>query len=327
MDKKLLYLQSVNHDVLTVYIAKGSSVQKTLNLLKREEPIVQNIKSRITRQAIEVAFQKIKSFLANPPPSENGYIIVASATDFAWTTEFLIEKDFYRCGNEFHAAPLEEILLLKLYPIGIITLDTKEATLGHIGSTIQILKYMTSGIPGKSHKGGSSQRRYERERDMAVAAFFKRVGDAAKLFVENYPIEELLISGCGHTKDDFLKAKYLDYRLKEKITEVIDTQYTGEHGIRETLHKALPLLQKNCLSKEIFEVQKFQEILGKEIRRVAYGEEDVKQNLQRIIKLIVLEDFVPSWLKDYSGEIFVLHCRGEHWEIISNLGKIVGIKG
>ena len=107
MQKELLYLKSVNHDVITVYIAKGSSVQKTLNLLKREEPIVQNIKSRVTRQAIETAFQKIKSFLASPPPSENGYIVVASATDFAWTVEFLIEEDFYRCGNEFYSTLLK----------------------------------------------------------------------------------------------------------------------------------------------------------------------------------------------------------------------------
>ena len=322
MQKELLYLKSVNHDVITVYIAKGSSVQKTLNLLKREEPIVQNIKSRVTRQAIETAFQKIKSFLASPPPSENGYIVVASATDFAWTVEFLIEEDFYRCGNEFYSTLLEELLLLKLYPIGIITIDTKEATLGHIGSTIQILKYMTSGIPGKSHKGGQSQRRYERERDMAVAAFFKRVGDAAKLFVENYPIEELLISGCGQTKDDFLKAKYLDYRLKAKVTEVIDTQYTGEHGIRETLHKALPLLQKNAYAREVQVVERVFEMLGKNFEAVVYGQDEIKRQIHSIKKIIKIEEIK----EEYQKETVILHFHGEHYEKIKSLGGIVGTK-
>jgi len=323
LDKKLLYLKSLNHDVITVYISKDSRIQKTLDLLKREEPLVQNIKSRVTRQAIETAFQKIKSFLANPPFSQNGYIIVASGTDFAYTTEVQIEKDYYRCGNEFYAEPLEEIEALKLYPIGIITLDTQEATIAYIGSRIEILKHMTSGVPGKHSKGGQSQRRFEREREMEILNFFRRIGDAAKMLVESYLIEELIISGCGETKRKFMDAKYLDYRLKGKITEVIDTQYTGEHGIRETLHKVLPLLHKNAYAKEVEVVEKVLETLGKNFEMVVYGHDEIQRQLHLIRKIIKIEE-----VKDeYPGvETVILRFQGEHYDKIRGLGGIVGLK-
>jgi len=313
----------MNHDVITVYIAKDSDIQKTLNLLKREEPLVQNIKSRVTRQAIETAFQKIKSFLANPPPSQNGYIIVASATDFAYTTEVQVEKDYYRCGNEFYAEPLEEIEAMQLYPIGIITIDTQEATIAYIGSRVEILKHMTSGVPGKHSKGGQSQRRFEREREMEILNFFRRVGEAAKLLVDTYPIEELVISGCGETKRKFIDAKYLDYRLKAKITEVVDTQYTGEHGIRETLHKALSLLQKNAYAREVQVVEKVLETLGKNFEMIVYGKDEIKKQLHLIRKIVKIEE-IPDTYPEV--ETVILHFQGEHYDKIRSLGGVVGLK-
>ena len=330
MDKDKLYIKSRNHDVITIYIAKGTPVQKALDLLKREEPIVSNIKSRVTRQAIQRSFQKMKSFLFNPPASSNGYILVASECDFAWTKDFLVDRDLYKCGDEFFSSPLEEGLARGLYPIGIICLDTKEATIGRVSNEIEILKYMSSGIPGKSHKGGQSQRRYERERDMEISAFFKRIGDAAKLFVEGYPIEELVFSGPGHTKNDFLDAKYLDYRLKGKVSIILDTQYTGEPGIRETFHKALPFLEKNALAREVKIVEDLFETLGKSFESIVYGKDEIQRQLHSIRKIVMVEekenDF-SEMLTSFGGEIVVLHSRGaEHYQKIYSLGGIVGIK-
>jgi len=731
MDKDKLYIKSQNHDVITMYIARGTPFQKALDLLKREEPIVSNIKSRVTRQAIQRSFQKIKSFLLNPPLSSNGYILVASEHDFAWTNDLMVDRDLYRCGDEFYSHPLEEQLALRLYPIGIITLDSKEATLAYVSNKIQILKAMTSGIPGKSKKGGqclspdsliflskgeirkikdltlgekikginldskrildtevldifhhkgrvyqlitkyprfvieasenhsffvwekgkikekpvkeieegtfllfpeeidhksfnsfspqlaqflgyfigdgnfdgnrlvlsegnkkladyyyqliaktfkitptckfrtkknyyetriyskrlvesltknffsegkekipyqileadnrvfssflrgifdaegyldrtsigitmankflihslqlallrfgilssfssknisknpysrksqftlvisekqslesfkkyinfssnpkrkklkllermmkdkslsrkvlidgealksilkregltlykqfprvsnyfqgkrnmskitfrnsilknlksypklkmqletllkhslipvivkekrkanvedmidittscgnfianglivhNSQRRFERERDMEIANWFSRIGDAAKVLVDVYPIEELYISGPGFTKNQFLDAKYLDYRLKEKVKGILDTQYTDESGIRETLHKALPMLEKNAYAKEVQIVEDFFELMGKNFDRITYGQKDIESNLGKITKIIQLEEITLK----YPVETVILHFKGEHYEKIKSLGGICGIK-
>jgi len=257
MMKEDLYLKSPNHDIITLYIRPETDKQKIIDLLKHEEPIIDNIKSRQTREGIKASFQRVKTFVATLPPSDSGYIIVSSPVKLVFVNDILVTHDKYSCGNEFYAKPLEEALVARLNPIGILTLDTKEATLAYIGNRIEILKHMTSGISGKHSKGGQSQRRFEREREQEILAFFSRIGEASKILVNSgYEITELIVSGCGLTKRDFLKGNYLDYRLRDKVKIILDTQYTGEEGIREALHLALPQLEKNAFALELREVEK-----------------------------------------------------------------------
>lgn len=320
--KNKIYLKSPNKDIITMYIRPETSKQQILNLLKKEEPIIDNIKSRVTREGIKQSFQRLRTFVERMPPSENGYIICVSPEELVYMTEIPVRIDKYYCGGEFYAAPLEEAMTQRLNPIGIITLDSKEATLAYIGNKIEILKHLTSGVEGKHGKGGQSQRRFERQRKERIKFFFRRVGKASQIFLTSYPITELLLAGCGKTKEKFLKGEYLDYRLQEKVNLILDTQYTSEDGIREALHKALPKLEKNAYAKEVKIVEDFFEILGKYFNDVVYGEEEIQKNLPMIKKLIKIEEHS----KKYPKETIILRFRGEHYEKIKNLGGIVGIK-
>jgi len=321
---KKLYLKSPNKDVVTLYIASTSNIQKVLDLIKKEEPIIGNIKSRVTRQSIEQAFTHIKTFLTNMPPSKNGYIIVANANELVYTTDILISKDWYWCGGEFYASILEEIFALKLYPIGIINIETAEATIGYVCSSIETLKYLTSGIGGKHSKGGQSVHRFEREREQEILMFFRRVAETAnKLFLTSYPITKLLISGAGMTKKKFLDTKYLDYRLKEKVLDVFNTQYCGEAGIRETFHLALPVLEKNAYAEEVRAVEEIFNMMGKDFDRIVYGKDEIQKNLKHIGILYKVEE-LPIEYPD--KKVIVFHFRGEHYDKIRGLGGVVGIK-
>ncbi len=317
-----IYLKSPNKDVITLYIKPDTSMQSVLDLLKKEESIINNIKSRVTRQGIQEAFQRLKTFLETLPPSKQGYIICATPNKLVYIDDILVNIDKYYCGGEFYAAPLEETLTARLNPVGILTLDTKEATIAYIGKSMEILKHMTSGIAGKHGRGGQSEQRFTRKRQEEIKHFFKRIGEACSIFVKAYPITELIVSGCGKTKDRFLKQKYLDYRLQEKVSIVLDTQYTGENGIRETLQKALPRLERNAFAQEVKEVEDFFNILGKQFDRVVYGEEEITKNIHQITKLIKIEEHIPV----YPVETRVLHFRGEHYLKIESLGGVVGIK-
>lgn len=319
---KELYLKSLNKDIITLYIRPETQKQKIIDLLKHEEPIIDNIKSRVTREGIKASFQRLKTFIERMPYSENGYIICASPDKLAYVIDIKVNRDKYYCSGEFYAVPLEEELAVRLFPIGIIAIDTQEATIAYIGDRIEILKSMTSGISGKHKKGGQSQRRFEREREMEILNFFDRVANASKVFVESYPIEELIISGAGQTKNKFAESRYLDYRLKEKISLVLDGQYTGEAGIREALHKALPSLEKNAYAREVKIVEDFFELFNKNFDRAVYGKEEIEKNLPLIIKFIKIEENPLN----YDKETVILHFKGEHWDKIKSLGGIVGIK-
>jgi len=322
LNVKALYLESVKKDVITLYIRKGTTKGKVLSLLKREEPIISNIKSRVTREGIKSALQRMKTFIGKMPLSENGYIIVADSDRLAFINHIPIDIDKYYCGGSFYNAPLEEFLLTRLNPIGIIIIDTKEATIGYIASGIEVIKTMTSGISGKHHKGGFSQARFQRNREEEINAFFKRIAVTAKAFLTSHKIELLLISGPGLTKNKFCKGKYLDPRIQEKVLDTFNTQYTREYGLKETLKKALPRIKKNAFADEIRTVENFFDILGKHFSMVVYGEDEVSHNISRLAKLIKIEEHP----RVYPMDTTILHFQGEHYEKIKNLGGVVGIK-
>jgi len=318
-----LYLKSPNKDIITLYIRPETSKMKVLDLLNKEEPIIDNIKSRVTRQGIQKSFLNLRSALLSLKRSKNGYILCVSPEKVVIIDNILITSDKYFCGGEFYSNPLEEAIQRSLNPIGILIIETKEATLGYISERIHILKNMTSGIAGKHNKGGQSQARFQRDREEKIKHFFTRIGKESEIFLDAYPITELIISGSGKTKNKFLSGSYLYYRLKPLHTLTLDTQYTGEYGIKETLYKALPLIQKNAFAKEVKEVEDFFEILGKEFNRIIYGKEEIEKNLYSLNKIIQIEEIT----KDYSPiENIVLHFKGEHYEKIKGLGGIVGIK-
>jgi len=320
--KKEMYLKSEIKAVITLYIRPDTPKQKILDLLKREEPIISNIKSRVTRQGIQGAFQRLKTFLNYMPPSDCGYVICCSPEKLVYINDIRVTVDKYYCGGEFYAVPLEETLAAQLNPIGILTLDTKEATLGYIGEKVEILEHLTSGIAGKHGKGGQSEQRFTRNRQEQIKQFYKRIGEASLIFLKAYPVTELIVSGCGMTKDKFLKGNYLDYRLKDKVSLILKVQYTGESGIRETLHKALPHLQKNAFAQEVRIVEKFFNLLAKRFHCVVYGPEELKNQMFQIKQLIKIEEHT----QEYSKETITLHFKGEHYEKIKHLGGIVGIK-
>jgi peptide chain release factor subunit 1 len=152
-------------------------------------------------------------------------------------------------------------------------MDSKEASFGILnGERLELIQNITSGIPGKSGKGGQSQRRYERERDMELTDFFQRVADhAAKAFLENHKVTALIVGGPGQTKDDFLKSDHLHYMLKNMLLNVVDTQSAGKEGVREVLAKSSESLKNMCWPDEKRAVQHLLAELGKQDGLAIYG--------------------------------------------------------
>lgn len=144
----------------------------------------------------------------------------------------------YKCGAELYLDPLRS-MLLNTELIGIISLDAKECGVGLLdGTSCQILKTITSGVAGKSSKGGSSARRYERNREAELNRFYHRAGELVNNCLLGYEsrLKSIVVSGPGFTKDDFLKHEYIDYRLRQKLSSTIDIEYAGDDGILQTLN-------------------------------------------------------------------------------------------
>jgi peptide chain release factor subunit 1 len=159
----------------------------------------------------------------------------------------------YLCviDDHFQLEPLRDMLRDQRI-VGFIAVDAKEASFGILnGGQFRLLQSLTSGIPGKTGKGGQSQRRYERERDMEVANFFHRVAEHAnKEFIEKTKVTSLAVGGPGPTKHDFLKSNYLNYELKNSLLIIIDTQSARPDGVKEMLAKTSEALMNACGPEE-----------------------------------------------------------------------------
>jgi peptide chain release factor subunit 1 len=126
-------------------------------------------------------------------------------------------------------------IMIENRPItGIISIDATECGIGITdGNTWRHLETITSGVQGKSSKGGSSARRYERNREAELNTYFHRVAEHANNLLLKYNLVSLIISGPAFTKVEFLKKEYLDYRLKDKVG-MYDNEYSGFEGILQT---------------------------------------------------------------------------------------------
>ena len=282
-------------ELITVYVPPGKQISDALNLLRNEYGTASNIKSNVTRKnvldAITKAQQKLKLF---KDPGQKGIVVFTGALlpeGAAPGTERMeayvivppepIKIFLYRCDSRFHTEHLQEMLREK-ETYGILLVDASNATIATLqGKRMQIVRQMHSGVAGKTKAGGQSARRYERLRDMQLNEYFTRVGAHANdIFLPIDTLKGIILGGPGPTKYDFEKGDYLNYQLKNKILDVIDTAYVEEQGVKEVVDKAPEIMRKVRYIEEKEIMQKFLYEVGHDTGMITYGEVEVRRLLQ-----------------------------------------------
>jgi peptide chain release factor subunit 1 len=250
--------------------------------------------------AIESIMSRLKTF-KQPPP--NGLVmfvghksIGADKTDMV---AFIIEPPMpvvtflYRCDSEFYTEPLEGMLTEKeIY--GLFLIDRRECTVGMLrGSRVEMIRYMTSQVPGKHGRGGQSQRRFERNTEIAAHEWFVKCGErASEIFLAEPALKGILVGGPGPTKQYFVNEVYLHYEIQKKIIDTFDTGYTDEFGLRELVANAAEKMtdlkvsqEKKIMKRFLSEVTKTEKSLG------VYGEHQVRKALEMgVVDTLILSE-------------------------------------
>jgi peptide chain release factor subunit 1 len=280
-------------ELVSLYVPPGKQISEVMNMLRDEYGTASNIKSTTTRKNVQDAIvkvqQRLKLFREAP---ENGLVIFCGAIPQNGAGSERIETYvilppepihiyLYRCDARFHTEHLQELLREK-ETYGILLIDASATTLATLqGRRLEIVRELTSGVPGKTRAGGQSARRYERLREMRLQEYFRRVGEHANetfLPIEN--LKGLIIAGPGPTKHDFEKGDYLNYMLKDKIIDTIDTAYVNEQGVKEVVDKAPEIMRKIRYIEEKQIVQQFLYEIGHDTGMATYGEEEVRRALE-----------------------------------------------
>jgi peptide chain release factor subunit 1 len=263
-------------EFISLYIPREKSIDEIVAILKEESDSAamksQSVRDRF-QDALKNVIQRLKlqkeipenglaifagTFVANDPKSE--VLNVEELIPPEPITAYLYEVD-----DHFRLEPLREMLRDQRV-VGLVAMDSKEASFGILnGERLEFIENITSGIPGKSAKGGSSQRRYERGREMEITYFFHRVAEhATKAFLENHKVAVLVVGGPGPTKEDFSKGDYLHYELKNMLLGRVDTQSVGKEGVREVLGKSSEALKNMCVPEQKRTVERLLADMGKQ---------------------------------------------------------------
>ena len=291
-------------ELISLYIPPGKQISEVMNMLREEYGTASNIKSTTTRKNVQDAIvkvqQRLKLFKETP---ENGLVIFCGAVPQNGAGSEKIETYviippepiniyLYRCDSRFHTEHLQELLREK-ETYGILLIDATAATLATLqGRRLEIVQEVTSGVPGKTRAGGQSARRFERLREMRLQEYFRRVGEHANdvfLSIEN--LKGIIIGGPGPTKYDFEKGDYLNYQLKEKIIDTVDTAYVDEQGVKEIVDKAPEIMRKIRYIEERQIMQQFLYEIGHDTGLATYGEEAVRKALEAgAVKTLLLSE-------------------------------------
>ncbi len=293
-------------ELISLYIPPDKQISDVVAQLRAEHGQAANIKSKSTRTNVQSALESVLARLKYyPRPPENGFVIFCGTLDLdghRTTLDTMIIEPHepitsykYHCDSSFYLDPLEEMLVEKR-TFGLIAIDRREATIGLLrGKTIESRKHLTSTVPGKQRKGGQSAHRFQQLRLIAIHDFYKKIGNSASeifLTIDHKDLEGVLIGGPSPTKEEFFDGEFLHHELQKKITGLFDTAYTDESGLYELVDAADDALQDLEVTKQKKIMQRFMRELVSDKGLVAYGDQQVRENLElgAVGVLLISED-------------------------------------
>ena len=299
-------------ELISLYVPPSKQIFDVNSYLKNEYSQSQNIKSKTTRKNVLSAIESIMSrlkYFKRPP--ENGVVFFVGhrsvSSDQTEMVAYVIEPPIpittflYRCDSSFYVEPLEEVFTEReIY--GLLLLDRRECTIGILrGNKVELLKYMTSRVPGKHGRGGQSQRRFERLTEIAAHEWFVKCGEkASEIFLTEENLKGIFVGGSGPTKQYFVDEDYLHYEIQNKIIDTFDTGYTDEFGLKELVSAASETMTDLKISKEKKVMKRFfKEVTKTEKSLAVYGEAQVRKALEMgvIDTLLLSEDLRKYRLK------------------------------
>jgi len=290
--KELEKIKGMHTELVTVYIPSGYNLNEMVTTLRNEQNTAANIKSKSVRKNVMSALEKILGHLALfKKTPDNGIAVFCGniaeregvADIHLWSVEppEALRTKLYWCSQLFDLRPLQDMVAEKeVY--GIICLDRSEADVALLkGRKIESLVHMESIVPGKTRAGGQSAARFSRIREGLKLDWFKRIAEAAnKVFAEHKEVLGIIVSGSGPTKEEFLREELFYADVRKKILGTVDTSYTGEFGLEETVERGTELLKEASIVKEKNLLVRFLVELQKPHGLAVYGLEQTLKALE-----------------------------------------------
>lgn len=308
-------------ELVSVYIPAEYDLNKIISHLKQEQGTASNIKDARTRANVTDSLERIvKHLQLFKRTPENGLAVFAgnvSKVDnkvdiqvYSIEPPDPLKVKIYRCDQTFYLDLLKDMMEHReVY--GLVVMDKRECAIGYLrGTSIKMVEYLTSGVPGKTRAGGQSSARFARVREEAAKEFYYRISDILnKEFLGKKEVKGIILGGPGPTKEEFVE--YLNNEIRKKIIGVKDITYTDESGLHDLVEKSHDLLANEIVIQEKIIMTRFFEKLGKEPNKVVYGINEVKEalDLGAVDIVLVSEDYDEKVIEELEGLCEKTGCK------------------
>jgi peptide chain release factor subunit 1 len=327
----------------TLYIPPSKNLIDVVGFVKSELAGADNIKSKSNRKNVQdnlTAILTELTMISEIP--ENGLALFFGIVDEGGSSGEIreivippspVSQFIYECGREFVLEELEDMTRPKSLVV-IVLIEGGKITIGYLrGKHLELVRDEDFYIIGKTRAGGQSARRYERIRDEKMVEFFKYSGRILnELLLDNLEnVDAIVLGGNTIRAQEFLEKGDLDYRLREKVAEVIiPVSVIDETGLYQAVKEASRVLKETEIFAERQAWDKFMEDLMKGSPTASYGEAEVTQALRegRVEVLMVSEDTYDKYgplieeAEAYSTETMIFSSQTESGAQLKSFGGI-----
>ena len=292
-------------ELISLYIPHDRKISDVTNHLKNEISESQNIKSKLTRKNVLDSINSLLGQLKNIKDVPENWLVMFSGAIPQGNTPGTEKNELtiveppdrvvtfrYHCASEFLLWPLEEMLTDK-EAYGLLVIGRAESAVGYIkGNKVEIIKEFSSGLHGKHRAGGQSQRRFERLIEEGEKQFYRRISDVVnEQFLPMEDLRGIFIGGPGQSKEKFVNDESLDYRLRDKILDVVDLGYGGTEGIRALIEKVKDKIEDVKYIREKQVVQQFMKEISIDSGLAYYGLEEIQKALNYgVVDTLILSE-------------------------------------
>jgi len=199
---------------------------------------------------------------------------------------------------------LETIAQIPLLPVKVHSVKKVTAPAKMFDITVKNSNFVANGLVVHN-----SAHRFERLREEAAQDFYKKISEKMNGIFLPYgdKVKGIIVSGPGITKNYFLNQELMDHRIRTKIIGTIDTSYTDESGIRETVQKSSELLKGAEITKERKNLESFFEAIVKN-GLGTYGQKDVEEALSvGKVDTLLLSEEIEWWVYKFKCDA----CQAE----------------
>ncbi len=186
---------------------------------------------------------------------------------------------------------LRPILDYNLVPVKIKSIELIDSPSEMVDMSVKNENFIANGLVVHN-----SSARFSRIREGLLNDWLKEIGETAnKIFEEHKEVLGIIVSGPGPVKEFFLKEDYLHADVKKRVLGTVDTGYTGEQGLEETIIRGEDLIKEASIFKEKKILQRFLNELPRPGGLAIHGLGNVQKSLELgAVDTVILYEKFPE---------------------------------